>query len=121
MIVNPTIHGNRRIVTKSDITTAYGDALLKIKSEDRLTWEDVGVIIGKCEDQAMKYASGEAEMGAFSIAFAAHAWGARFTAKAHALLPPHVDELEAHRAIREQLVGRPFAKKRAAALKAAAK
>ncbi len=49
---NPHIHGNRRIVTKDDLSTALGDALLRIKSEERLTWEDIGVVLGKSEDQA---------------------------------------------------------------------
>ena len=85
----PQIYGNR-VVTKSAINDAIGRSLSQIKSDDRLTWEDVGMVLGKSEDRAMAYATGE-EMGVVSFLRAQYAWGKRFTAAAESLLPPHKD------------------------------
>ena len=86
----PHIYGNR-VVTKTQVNDAIGRALSQIKSDDNLTWEEVGVVLGKSEDRAMAYAVGD-EMGAYAFLRARHAWGDRFTAAADKLLPAHVDE-----------------------------
>lgn len=75
----PLIHGKRRPVPASALLAALGDALGRIRAEDRLTWADVGVELGKSEDQAAKYADGTAEMGVFTYHRARDAWGSRFT------------------------------------------
>jgi hypothetical protein len=82
----PLIHGNRRAVPASDILTALGDALGRIRQEDRLTWVDVGRVLGKSDDQAAKYADGTAEMGAVALFYAKQAWGERFTGGVNSLL-----------------------------------
>ena len=65
----PSIHG--KVVPASAILTALGDALSRIRQEDRLTWADLGAVLGKSEDQAAKYADGSAENGfATKAAFA---------------------------------------------------
>lgn len=82
----PLIHGNRRAVTASVILETLGDALSRIRQEDRLTWADMGRVVGKSEDQAAKYADGTAEMGAVALFYAKQAWGERFTGGINALL-----------------------------------
>ena len=74
----PQIHGKTtRYISQAVVLETLGDALLKIKSEDRLTWADVGTVLGKSEDQAMKYADGSSEMGIFAYRRALAAWGDR--------------------------------------------
>lgn len=75
----PLIHGKRRTISASGILTALGDALSRVRAEDRLTWDDVGRVLGKSPDQAAKYADASAEMGVTAFAFAVREWGSRFT------------------------------------------
>ncbi len=75
----PSIHGVRRTLTASNILSALADDLAHIKSEDRLTYADIGRVLGKSEDQAAKYCDGSAEMGVVSFAFAKREWNGRFT------------------------------------------
>lgn len=82
----PLIHGHRKAASASDILEALGDALSRIRQEDRLTWSDLGRILGKSDDQAAKYADGTAEMGAVALFHAKAAWGDRFTGGINALL-----------------------------------
>lgn len=91
----PPIHGKRRVITASMVLTALGDALMQIKSEDGLTWGDLGVILGKSEDQAAKYAEGSAEMGAYALYRAKMAWNGRFTGKADRLIGEASDPVDA--------------------------
>lgn len=85
-MADPTIHGHRRPVSASAILSALGDDLGKIKHEDRLTFADLGRILGKSEDQAAKYVDGTAEMPATAYYFAKQAWNGRFTGTADALI-----------------------------------
>lgn len=75
----PLIHGRNRPLTASDIRETAGDSLASIRIEDRLTWVDLGEILGKSDDQAAKYADGSAEMGLVAYTKARIAWGSRFT------------------------------------------
>lgn len=98
----PLIHGNRRAVAASEILHALGDALSAIRQEDRLTWVDVGKVLGKSDDQAAKYADGTAEMGAVACFYAKQVWGDRFTGRANLLLgeaSPGIDPQRAQSAI----------------------
>lgn len=81
---SPLIPG--KVVSASAILTAVGDALSAIRQNDRLTWVDVGRVLGRSDDQAPKYADGSAEMGIVAYAFAAEKWGSRFTGRLDALL-----------------------------------
>ncbi|NOW44144.1 hypothetical protein FHW96_000271 [Novosphingobium sp. SG751A] len=56
-----------------------GDALSRIKKDDGLTWADVGAVLGKSEDQAAKYAAGEADMGLVSFARGMREWNGRLS------------------------------------------
>lgn len=93
----PPIHGKHKVVTASMITAALGEGLSKIKHEDRLTWADLGVVLGRSEDQAAKYAEGSAEMGVFAFYRAKQAFNGRFTGLADKLIEHHA-EADAHRA-----------------------
>lgn len=80
----PTIP--RKTLTETDILTAVADAVSRIKSEDRLSWKDVGRVVDKHHDQAPKYADGSAKMDIVSYAYARRAWGSRFTGDLDRLL-----------------------------------
>lgn len=75
----PTIHGYRRTLSASAVHQAVADDLSLIKHEDRLTFADIGRVLGKSEDQAAKYCDGTAEMGVSAYAFARERWNGRFT------------------------------------------
>lgn len=58
---------------------AVGRAIHEIKSEDRLTWADIGAVFGVSDDQAAKYAEGTAAMNVVTYARAKREWNGRFT------------------------------------------
>jgi hypothetical protein len=76
----------RPTVSASAILEALGVDLLQIKQEDRLTFADIGRVLGKSEDQAAKYCEGTAEMGATALYFGKLQWNGRFTGRADALI-----------------------------------
>lgn len=78
-MADPRFHGKVKTVSASDMVTALADALSQIKSEDRLTWSDVGAVLGKSEDQAAKYADGSAVMDVTTFWRGRDKWGSRFT------------------------------------------
>jgi hypothetical protein len=82
----PTIHGNRRTLSASNIREAIAADLMQIKTEDRLTFADIGRVLGKSEDQAAKYCEGTASMCAETYVFAREEWNGRFTGSVDALL-----------------------------------
>ncbi len=75
----PTIHGNRAIFSASVVIQTIADSLSAIKAEDRLTYSDIGAILGKSEDQAAKYCDGSATMDAVTFARGKREWNGRFT------------------------------------------
>ena len=76
---DPRFHGNRAVVSASDVVNALADALGEIRQQDRLTWADMGTVLGKSEDQAAKYADASAVMDVATFWRAREAWGSRFT------------------------------------------
>ena len=78
-MTSPTIHGNRPVFSASTVLEAVATELSLIKSQDRLTFNDLGAVLGKSEDQAAKYCAGEADMGLVSFARAKREWNGRFT------------------------------------------
>ncbi len=76
---DPLIHGKGKTISASDMVNALADALGEIRQQDRLTWSDVGAVLGKSEDQAAKYADGSAVMDVTTFWRARAAWGSRFT------------------------------------------
>lgn len=75
----PAIHGNRPVFSASAVLDAIATALSAIKHEDRLTYSDIGAILGKSEDQAAKYCDGSATMDAVTFARGKREWNGRFT------------------------------------------
>jgi succinyl-CoA synthetase alpha subunit len=82
----PHFHGKRRTVSASSLLTALGSDLGQIRQDDKLTWADLGRVLGKSEDQAAKYADGTAEMPVTAYLFGQHAWGTRLTGRVEALV-----------------------------------
>lgn len=82
---NPRFHGIRKPITDLDVRHALGDALSKIRQEERMTWADLGLILGKSEDQTAKYADGSAEMGVGPYYRAKAIFNGRFTGEADKL------------------------------------
>jgi hypothetical protein len=78
-VSDPLIHGKAKTVSASDVVNALADALGEIRREDRLTWSDMGNVLGKSEDQAAKYADASAVMDITTFWRAREAWGSRFT------------------------------------------
>jgi uncharacterized membrane protein len=76
----------RRRLSASVIRQAIADDLMQIKSDDRLTFEDIGRVLGKSADQAARYCDGTAAMCAETYVFAREAWNGRFTGRLDALL-----------------------------------
>jgi hypothetical protein len=68
------------------IIEALGSALLRIKQEDELTWPDMGVALGKSDDRAALYASGQATMDVVTFYRAKQAFNGRFTGEADKLV-----------------------------------
>src|SRR4051812_17229302 len=98
----PHFHGRNRPLTASDIRETVGDALASIRIEDKLTWIDLGEILGKSDDQAAKYADGSAEMGIVCYTKARIAWGSRFTGAIDKIVErvsPNVDAKQAQSCI----------------------
>jgi predicted transcriptional regulator len=90
----PTIHGNRLPLTASNVLSALGDDLTKIKSDDKIRWTDIGEVLGVSEDQAAKYADGSAAMNVVAYTRARAVWGKRATGRVDALVDgwrPEVD------------------------------
>lgn len=81
-----TIHGKRKTVSASDILEAVAADLAQIKEEDKLTYADLGRVLGRSEDQAAKYCDGTAEMGLTTFYFAKQEWNGRITGRADALV-----------------------------------
>lgn len=66
-------------LTSSRIVEALGDDLLRIKSEDRMSWVDIGEVLGCGDDQAARYAAGHATMNVVAYTRGRLVWGSRFT------------------------------------------
>lgn len=75
----PTFHGNRPVFSASSVLDAIASDLLAIKNADRLTYADIGAVLGKSEDQAAKYCDGSATMDAVAFARGKREWNGRFT------------------------------------------
>lgn len=75
----PRLHGNRAVFSASHVLDAISSALATIKHEDKLTYADLGAVLGKSEDQAAKYCDGSATMDAVTFARGKREWNGRFT------------------------------------------
>jgi hypothetical protein len=102
-MANPHIHGNRAVYSASTALEAAGRALAEIKSQDRLTWSDVGAVLGVSEDQAAKYADGTSTMSFVTFGRGKKEWNGRFTGYFDRLCedsrPGKVDDRHGHTTI----------------------
>lgn len=71
--------GKRPVFSASHVLEAIGAELSAIKLGDKLTYADIGAILGKSEDQASKYCEGSAAMDVITFARAKREWNGRFT------------------------------------------
>jgi hypothetical protein len=93
-VSTPTIHG--KPLTSSRILGALAEDLSKIKSEDSLTWVEVGEVLGVSDDQAAKYADGSATMNIVTFTRGKLAWNGRFTGKLDKLVEAAAGEIDGH-------------------------
>jgi hypothetical protein len=92
-----TSTAKRRIVSASALQEAMANSLDKIRSDDRLTYDDIGRVLGKGRDAATRYCEGESAMDAITYLFAKQAWNGRFTREADALIGhAHTDDTTDH-------------------------
>ena len=77
--MNRASTANRTVYSASAGLEAVGKALNEIKAQDRLTWADIGAVLGKSEDQAAKYADGTAVMDFITYGRGKREWNGRFT------------------------------------------
>lgn len=88
----PHIHrkanGGSANFTGSQVLEELGNALCRIRQEDRLTWADMDVVLGK-SDRAAHYADGSATMDVVTYYRARAHWNGRFTGGADRLLEAH--------------------------------
>jgi len=75
----PQIHGKRSIYSASAAAEAVGRAILEIKSDDKLTWAEIGIVLRKSEDQVAKYADGSPYMDFVTYGRGKREWNGRFT------------------------------------------
>jgi hypothetical protein len=76
----------RKTLTETDILTAIADDISAIKSEDRLSWKDIGRVVDRHHDQVPRYADGSAKMDIVSYSLARKEWGGRFTGRLDRLI-----------------------------------
>jgi hypothetical protein len=67
------------VFSASNALAAIGKALAEIKSQDGLTWADMGAVLGVSDDQAAKYAEGSASMNVVTFGRGKQYWNGRFT------------------------------------------
>jgi hypothetical protein len=95
----------RPVFSASAALEAAGRALNEIKSEDRLTWSDLGAVLGVSEDQAAKYADGSSTMNFVTFYRGKREWNGRFTGYIDRLCvdsrPGKVDDRHGHTSILE--------------------
>ena len=104
-MTSPTIAGKRPAYSASNALEAIGKALHEIKSQDGLTWADVGAVLGVSDDQAAKYAEGTAAMNAVTFGRGKREWNGRFTGYfdrlCEASRPGKVDDRRGHTTLLE--------------------
>lgn len=78
-MTEPTVAGKSLPFSAFNALDAIGRALHEIKAQDRLTWGDIGAVLGVSDDQAAKYAEGTATMNAVTFGRGKKEWNGRFT------------------------------------------
>lgn len=78
MTTTPQIHGRRSSFSVSAALQQIGDDLAAIRDEDRLTWTDVGRVLGKSDDRARDYSNALSEMPVSAFLLGCREWNGRF-------------------------------------------
>jgi hypothetical protein len=73
----PHIHGRYRSFSVSNALDTLGASLKTIKDEDRLSWKEVGRILGKSDDRAADYSTGISEMPVGAFLLGCREWNGR--------------------------------------------
>jgi hypothetical protein len=97
-----TSSASRRRLSASQIRQAIADDLMQIKTDDGLTFDDIGRVLGKSPDMAARYCDGTASMCAETYTFGREAWNGRFTGRLDALIagcPDQTDDRKKHSSI----------------------
>lgn len=68
----------RVVFSASSILDTVGDALMVIRREDGLTYDDMGAVMNKSADQAAKYCAGSATMDLITYARLRREYNGRF-------------------------------------------
>lgn len=84
-MASPRFDRKRRSFSASQSVDVAGDVLREIKSEDNLTYAELGRILGKCQDQAERIAKGNSVMDMPTFLAACDYWGERFSDRLMAL------------------------------------
>lgn len=73
------IHPSRRVFSASNVRDLIAETLEAIKTEDGLTYADMGRILGKSGDRAEAYCKADfSDMSGFSLLLAWREWNGRF-------------------------------------------
>ena len=91
---NKQCERERPVFSASSVLDVIGRDLSLIKSQDCLTYADLGAVLGKSEDQAAKYCEGSAAMDVVTFARAWREWNGRFAGGLAALCHDSRDALE---------------------------
>jgi hypothetical protein len=74
----PMIYGNRKVFSASAMLTAVGKYIHNIKNDANLGWADLGVVFGKGDDAATKYANANSEMSLSTFVLGVSGLGSGF-------------------------------------------
>lgn len=74
-----SIHGKKLPYSALNAVEAIARALSEIRIADKLTFADLGAVLGRSEDSASKYCDGSATMDAVTFGRGKKEWGSRFT------------------------------------------
>ena len=88
----PLIHRKRGAIAASKMVDAVAQTLTSIREQDGLTWVDMGVAMGKSQDQAAKYATGLASMDFITFLRCCDTWNGRFANPVLGMIGQHVSE-----------------------------
>lgn len=91
----PQIHGTPRSFSVSNALETIGEDLATIKREDKLSWKDVGRVMGKSDDRAADYASAISEMPVSAFLLGLREWNGRLGARVLAMIGKQIGPLDA--------------------------
>ncbi|UAK23646.1 hypothetical protein [Sphingomonas nostoxanthinifaciens] len=91
----PQIHGTRRSFSVSDALETIGEDLARIREEDKLSWKDVGRVLGKSDDRAADYSKAVSEMPVSAFLLGLREWNGRLGARVLAMIGKQIGPLDA--------------------------